>query len=251
MPRRHRPRHRRRPSACRPPPSAATCSTGPTRACRAPALLDAGLADDHARAGGGLARRPTSAARCGSRTSPPDCTSASGASDRLVQIDLDRPRAGRSTPRPGLRDLPRGRGERQGRAVQGPAPDGARARLPRRPHPHRRLPVPRRPLPLRASLEPVRGHGRDAGLRRPPARRLRRGGRELLVRRQSRRHAQHRRGGRASPAGRATSRSRTRAPTGSGSSAHGARACASWSTTSSRTGRCARSTRSSRTTATR
>ena len=57
--------------------------------------------------------------------------------------------------------------------------------------------------------------------------------------------------GRASPAGRVTSRRPTRAPTGSGSSAPGARACGSWSTTWSRTGRSARSTRSSRTTATR
>ena len=57
--------------------------------------------------------------------------------------------------------------------------------------------------------------------------------------------------GRASRAGRATSRSPTRAPTGSGSSARGERGCASWSTTSSRTARSASSTRSSRTTATR
>ena len=57
-----------------------------------------------------------------------------------------------------------------GTAVQGLEPDGAGARLPRRPHPPRRLPVPRRPLPLRAAVEPVRRDGRAARLRRPLAR---------------------------------------------------------------------------------
>ena len=77
------------------------------------------------------------------------------------------------------------------------------------------------------------------------------GRRELLRHRRPQRARTAPRDGRASRAGRATSRSPTRAPTGSGSSARGGRACASWSTTSSRTARSASSTRSSRTTATR
>ena len=92
--------------------------------------------------------------------------------------------------RPGLRDLPRGGGERHRAAVQGTQLEGARARLRRHPHPYGRLRVPRRPLPLRTSLEPVRSDGGAARLRRPLPQRRGRGRRELLGHRQPDGHAQ-------------------------------------------------------------
>ena len=93
---------------------------------------------------------------------------------------------------PGLRELPGGRAERERHPVQGLEPDRAGARLPRRPHPPRRLRVPRRPLPLRAAVEPVRGHDRAQGLRRPLPQRRRRGDGELLLDGLAGRHAQPR-----------------------------------------------------------
>ena len=88
--------------------------------------------------------------------------------------------------RPGLRDLPRGRGQRHRTPLQGLEPDGARARLPRRPHPPRRLRVPRRALPLRPALEPLRRDRRAARLPRPLPQRRGRGGRELHLNRHRR-----------------------------------------------------------------
>ncbi len=68
--------------------------------------------------------------------------------------------------RHGLRQVPRGRGQRDRHAPQGLEPDREGARLPRRPHPPRRLRVPRRALPLRPAVEPVRRDRRPRGLRR-------------------------------------------------------------------------------------
>ena len=134
-------------------------------------------------------------------------------------------RAGRFVAAHGLLQVPRGRGERDRPALQGLEPDRQGARLPRRSHPPRRVRVPRRALPLRPALEPLRGDGRAQGLRRPLPQRGRRGGRELHQHRAAPSAPTARRAGRASPAGRATSRSPTRAPTGSGSSAPGGPGC--------------------------
>ena len=150
-----------------------------------------------------------------------------------------------------LRAVPRDRGQRHRHAVQGIEPDRPGARLPRRPRAHQRVPVPWRTLPLRPTVEPLWRDRRAEGLRRPRAQRGPRHVRELPRHRQPRRVPTTPTAGRRSPAGRATSRLPTRAPTGSGSSAPGGAGCGSSSTTSSRTGPCASSTRSSRTTATR
>ena len=173
-----------------------------------------------------------------------------GALGRLVQVASTDPRWS-FAPAQGCATFPEVEVNVTGQPFKGPQPEGARARLRRRPHPPRRLRVPRRPLPLRASLEPVRSDGRDARLRRPlPQRRRRRSSRTSSPPAAPTARTAPK-DGRASRAGRATSRSPTRAPTGSGSSARGGPGCGSWSTTSSRTGRSASSTRSSRTTATR
>ena len=153
------------------------------------------------------------------------------------------PRAGRSRQPRAARHFPEVEVNVTGTALQGLEPDRAGARLPRRPHPPRRLRVPRRPLPLRAAVEPLRRDGRAARTAptttpTAPARWSRTSSPPA-----ARSAPTARRAGRASPAGRATSRRRTRAPTGSGSSAPGGRGCGSWSTTWSRTARSASSTR--------
>ena len=105
---------------------------------------------------------------------------------------LDRPRWS-FAPAQGCATFPEVEVNVTGQPFKGPEPDGARARLRRRPHPPRRVRVPRRPLPLRTSVEPVRSDRRDARLRRPLAQRRGRGRRELPHHRQPDRHAQPRR----------------------------------------------------------
>ncbi len=148
-----------------------------------------------------------------------------GALSRLVQVASTGPRWS-FTPAQGCATFPEVEVNVTGPPFKGPNSKARVQRLRRHPHPYGRFRVPRRPLPLRTSLEPLRSDGGAARLCRPLPQRRGRGRRELPVHRQPRRERTARRDGRASRAGRATSRSPTRAPTGSGSSARGGRGCA-------------------------